>query len=217
LPSKVDLSSQCSPIENQGTLGSCTANALVGNLEFLELKDHLPFVDMSRLFIYYNERLLEGTVKEDSGAALRDGIKSLAKAGCCSEKDWPYDVTKFTKKPSVVCYTKALFHKIQSYRSLQTQNELLTCLASGYPFVFGISVYGSFESEIVAKTGIVPMPSPTESNLGGHAVCGVGYDQSTKLFKVRNSWGTGWGDKGYFYLPFEYVNKLASDFWTIRK
>ena len=217
LPLKVDLTLQCSPVENQGSLGSCTANALVGNLEFLELKNQQPFIDMSRLFIYYNERLIEGTVKYDAGASLRDGIKSLAKAGCCSEKDWAYEISRFTRKPSLKCYLEARRHKITSYFSLNNQRELLTCLADGYPFVFGFSVYESFESERVAKTGIAPMPSPNEQNLGGHAVMAVGYDSTKNVFIVRNSWGASWGMKGYFTLPFRYVNELANDFWTIRR
>lgn len=217
LPKQVDLRKLCSPIENQGTLGSCTANALSGNLEFLDNKNGEPMVDMSRLFIYYNERLLEGTVKQDSGANLRDGIKALAKAGCCPESEWVYDISKFTVRPTMKCYRNALKHKINEYLSLQTQNELLTCLADGYPFVFGISIFSSFEGDVTTNTGIVPMPSSDESNLGGHAVMAVGYDRDKKVFIVRNSWGASWGMKGYFTLPFEYMNKLASDFWTIRR
>lgn len=217
VPSFIDLRSQCSKVENQETLGSCTANALAGNLEFLDIKEGKPVEDMSRLFIYYNERRVEGTVSIDSGAALRDGIKVLAQNGCCSEQDWPYNIKKFTNRPSVSCYIKALKHRISSYYSMTTQNDLLSCLASGYPFVFGISVYESFESQMVKQTGQVPMPGTNEKNLGGHAICAVGYDLNKKIFIVRNSWGESWGDKGYFYLPFEYVDKLASDFWTIRK
>jgi C1A family cysteine protease len=217
IPPLVDLRSKCSAIEDQGNLGSCTANALAGHLEFLEIKNNTSFFDASRLFIYYNERVLEHSVAYDSGATLRDGIKAVAKAGYCDEKDWAYDISKFTKRPSLACYIKALKHKISSYYSLTSQNDLLNCLASGYPFVFGISVYESFESPEVAKTGIVPTPATTEQNLGGHAVCAVGYDRTKQVFIVRNSWGTGWGDKGYFYLPFQYVATLADDFWTIRK
>jgi C1A family cysteine protease len=217
LPQKVDLTLQCSPIENQGNLGSCTANALVDNLEFLELKENVPYLDLSRLFIYYNERLIEGTVGEDSGATLRDGIKSLVKAGYCAEKMWEYNIKKFTQKPPMKCYLEARRHRIKEYRSLLTQNDLLTCLADGYPFVFGISIYESFESDKVAKTGIVPMPSMSERNLGGHAVMAVGYDRTKQIFIIRNSWGIGWGNKGYFTLPFAYIDRLASDFWTIRK
>src|SRR5205085_4541669 len=112
LPRKVDLRKKCSPIENQGDIGACTAHALVGALEFLELKDGSKFVDLSRLFVYYNERAIEGAVKEDSGAFLRDGIKSLAKQGVCPEKAWPYKVHGFAKKPDKNCYSAAKNHQI---------------------------------------------------------------------------------------------------------
>src|SRR6266568_4205862 len=112
LPSKIDMRSKCSPVEDQGQLGSCTANALVGALEFLEIKDGAPFVDLSRLFVYYNERVIEGTVDQDSGAFIRDGIKSLAKQGVCPEKEWPYRVRDFTRKPTAKCYSDARKHQI---------------------------------------------------------------------------------------------------------
>lgn len=217
LPKQIDLRNLCSTVENQGSLGSCTAQALVGNLELLEIKNNQVYKEMSRLFLYYNERLIIKTVQFDSGAMLRDGIKALAKAGCCSEREWGYDITKFTVRPPLKCYIEALHYKITSYFALQNHNELLTCLADGYPFVFGISVYESFESQEVAKTGIVPMPSLDERNLGGHAVCAVGYDIDRRWFIVRNSWGSEWGDGGYFYLPFQYVEHLAADHWTIRR
>jgi C1A family cysteine protease len=217
VPNFIDLRDKCSAIENQGSLGSCTANALAGNLEFLELKTNAIYFEASRLFIYYNERLLEHTVPYDSGATLRNGIKAIARAGYCDEKDWQYDITKFTKRPSIKCYLNALHHRITSYYSMTSLNEFLNCLASGYPFVFGIAVYDSFESAEVAKTGIVPMPDSMEGSLGGHAVCAVGYDLTEKVFIVRNSWGAEWGMEGYFYLPFRYVETLANDFWTIRK
>lgn len=218
LPSAVDLRSMCSPVEDQGQLGSCTGNALAGALEFLEIKDKAPFVDVSRLFIYYNERVLENTVESDSGAMIRDGIKTLAKEGVCSEKCWPYDISKFTVKPPESCYTEAATHQITSYQRIQTVDEMRACLAEGYPFIFGFSVYESFESPEVAQTGIAPMPKPDENLLGGHAVVAVGYDDSQKRFIVRNSWGEHWGMKGYFTIPYDYLgnDNLADDFWTIR-
>jgi C1A family cysteine protease len=217
IPVQVDLRATCPPVEDQGNLGSCTANALAGNLEFLEIKSNALFWDISRLFIYYNERKIEGDVQFDNGAQLRDGIKSLVTYGYCSEKRIPYDITKFTKRPSCVAYMEAKKNKISSYYSLQTMDEMNHCIANGYPFVFGFDVFESFESPEVAHTGIVPIPGLEERMLGGHAVCAVGYDQDKKWFIVRNSWGTDWGDQGYCYMPFDYVIKHANDFWSIRK
>ena len=147
----VDLSSGCSAVEDQGNLGSCTANALVGALEFLEKKNNVPFTDMSRLFIYYNERVIEHSVDSDSGAMIRDGIKTLKKQGACSEKIWPYTIAKFKVKPSPVCYKEALDHQITSYERILTLDQMKTCLADGYPFVFGFTVYESFESDDSCK------------------------------------------------------------------
>ncbi len=218
LPRSVDLRATCSGVENQGQLGSCTANALVGNLEFLEKNAGLPAVDLSRLFIYYNERAIEGTVSQDAGAMIRDGIKTLVKQGVCPEADWPYVITKFAVKPPASCYQEALNHQITSYHRIVSLQQMRMCLAEGYPFVFGFTVYESFESEAVAKTGKLNLPKPKEKVLGGHAVMAAGYDDATKRFLVRNSWGTDWGQQGYFTMPYDYLDNrnLSDDFWTIR-
>jgi C1A family cysteine protease len=219
VPPLVDLRAQCPPVYNQGSLGSCTANAIAGAFQFELMKQKLPVFSPSRLFIYYNERVLEGHVKEDSGAQLRDGVKSVATLGVCDETLWPYTISKFAKKPSKSVYTKALKNQALQYTRLNNTaiNELKTCLTSGNPFVFGFTAYQSFEGDAVAKTGVLPMPSPTESVIGGHAVMAVGYDDSKKAFIVRNSWGDTWGLKGYFYMPYDYITStdLADDFWTI--
>jgi C1A family cysteine protease len=221
LPQVVDLRAVDSPIEDQGNLGSCTSNALAGAIQFLETKDKVKPApaNMSRLFIYYNERVIENTVNSDSGAALRDGIKTLATQGCCPEVEWPYVISKFEQKPHPICYTTALTHVIQSYYRVNTLSDMQTCLASGFPFVFGFTVYESFESDQVAATGIVPMPAANEQVLGGHAVMAVGYDMTSQRFIVRNSWGKNWGLKGYFTIPFAYLTNpnLASDMWYISK
>jgi C1A family cysteine protease len=219
LPPAVDLRSGCSPVEDQGNLGSCTANAIAGALEFLELKGGLPLADLSRLFIYYNERVMEHTVQSDSGAQIRDGIKSVAKQGVCTELKWPYVISKFKLKPTAACYTEALKHTITQYQSLGSLADMQACLAEGFPFVFGFTVYESFESAQVAKTGTVPLPKKNERVLGGHAVLAVGYNDKQQRFIVRNSWGAGWGQKGYFTMPYAYLTnpQLASDFWVVRR
>jgi len=200
-------------------LGSCTANAIAAAIEFDRKKQGLPDFVPSRLFIYYNERVMEGTVDTDSGAQIRDGIKSVASQGACSEDEWPYDISKFAVKPGDKCFSDALKDRAVLYSRLtQILNQLKGCLFSGYPFVFGFTVYESFESDAVAQSGIAPMPGAGERVLGGHAVQAVGYDNSQQRFIVRNSWGDGWGMKGYFTLPYAYLtdSNLSDDFWTIR-
>ena len=221
LPASVDLRGQCpAEVYDQGQLGSCTANAIAAAVEFDLLKEGKPDFMPSRLFIYYNERIIEGTVDSDSGAMIRDGIKAVGKQGVCPETSWPYATTKFTVAPPDECYQQALDHRIDAYqRVARVLNQFKGCLAAGYPFVFGFSVYESFESDLVAKTGDAPMPdTANEQLMGGHAVPAVGYDDTLGRFRVRNSWGDGWGDHGYFTLPYAYLTDrgLASDFWTIR-
>ena len=220
LPPSIDLRNQCPTVYDQGQLGSCTANGIGGAIQFDRMKQKLtPDFVPSRLFIYYNERVIEHTVNSDSGAMIRDGVKSVSKQGVCPETDWPYDITQFAKKPPTNCYKEALQYKaVQYQRLLQNVNQLKGCLASGYPFVFGFTVYDSFESQTVAQTGIVPMPGSAEQVLGGHCVVAVGYDDSQQRFFIRNSWGTGWGMQGYCTMPYAYLTdaNLSSDFWTIR-
>jgi C1A family cysteine protease len=219
LPSAVDLRDLCSPVEDQGDLGSCTGNALAGALEFLEKKDKVKLVDLSRLFIYYNERVIEHTVKSDSGAMIRDGIKTLKNQGVCSEKTWPYVIAKFAVKPGPACYQEAVEHQIISYQRILTLDQMRACLAEGFPFVFGFTVYESFESQQVARSGMIQMPQSGERVVGGHAVLAVGYTDAEKRFIVRNSWGTVWGMKGYFTMPYAYLSdrNLSDDFWVIRQ
>jgi len=214
-PANIDLRPQMPPVYDQGQLGSCTANALCAAFAY-----ETQNVDMgSRLFVYYNERMLEHTIPQDAGALLSDGVKTLEKYGVCPETEWPYVISKFAIKPIAKCYTDALAHHVVSALNIQnTLSAMKQSLTAGHPFVVGIAVYDSFESNQVALTGIVPMPNVnTESLLGGHAVLVVGYDDSHQWFIVRNSWGINWGAKGYFYLPYAYLtnSNLTSDLWNI--
>jgi C1A family cysteine protease len=218
-PPKVDLSADCPPLYDQGQLGSCTANAIAGAIEFDQKKAHLNVFVPSRLFIYYNERVMENTVNSDSGAMIRDGIKSVATLGAPPEADWKYNISAFTQKPPDKAFTDASKHLVVLYqRLIQELGTLKGCLASGFPFVFGFTCYDSFESADVAKTGVLKMPGSSEKVVGGHAVLCVGYDDASETFLVRNSWGDAWGKKGYFTMPYAYLTnkRLASDLWTIR-
>jgi C1A family cysteine protease len=219
LPINTDLRPLCTPVMDQLALGSCTANAIAAALEFDQKKQNLADIRPSRLFIYYNERSMEGTVSSDSGAMIRDGVKSVNRQGACPESMWAYDLSQFTVKPPVSCYQNALTHRTIAYQKVaRSLIQMKTCLVSGYPFIFGFTVYESFESNQVASTGVVPMPAHNEQVLGGHAVLCVGFDDNLQRFYVQNSWGTDWGMSGFFTMPYAYLLKsnLSSDFWTIR-
>lgn len=216
-PNIVDLRAFCSPIENQGSLGSCTGQAIAGAIELLNKRNRKP-TDVSRLFIYYYERLLLGTVNYDSGAYIRDGIKATNHYGASLESYWPYDIRKFRQEPISEAKTDALNRKVTRYERVNDFNGCIDALSNGYPVIMGFRVYNSFMSKNVAKTGIMPYPNTKrEKLLGGHAVLLVGYNKSKKVFIARNSWGTNWGDKGYFYMPFNVINpNMSSDYWIIK-
>lgn len=219
LPKKEDLRLGCSPVEDQGQVGSCTGNSSVGDREFLEIKTGVPFLNLSRLFAYYLGRVAEHTTRQDAGAMIRDVVKGMAKVGTCTEALWPYDPKKVTTKPSAAAYADAAKRKITSYHRIVGLDDCRACLAEGYPFIFGFDVPESFEGEEIARTGIMAMPKKGERIVGGHAVLAVGYDEAAQQLIVRNSWGVDWGIKGYFKMPYGYIlnSKLSDDFWTIRK
>lgn len=217
LPQFVDLRPKCSAVEDQGNLGSCTANAGVGLLEFMDAKPDNAYVNLSRLFLYYNTRLLEGNVGFDSGCTIRTTLKAIAKYGVCAETYWPYVISKFRTKPSARAYINALKRVIPGYYKLRTLGEVKASIAEGIPVMFGFTVYENFESSEVARTGVLEMPGVCEAPLGGHCVLAVGYNDLTQKLIVRNSWGVEWGQAGYFLMPYQYVtDKIATDFWTVR-
>lgn len=233
-PAKADLRSLMSPVMDQGDIGSCSANALAACVEFLELqelRDKVPaaqaqqvygstFSPVSRLFAYWNERSLEGSTDSDAGAAtLKDGCRALHKWGVCQEKIWPYDTSKVLDKPIPAAYTQGVKHPITAYYELKTLTDMKRCLYHGFPFVLGFTVYSSFMTDQVASSGIMPMPTWQDEIEGGHAVTCVGYDDSKQMALIRNSWGTGWGISGHFWMPYQFMfnSSFTDDMWTLRR
>jgi C1A family cysteine protease len=233
LPSTVDLREWCSPVEDQGDLGSCTANAGVGMVEYFQRRAFGEHLDGSRLFVYKATRQLMGWTG-DTGAYLRTTMGALALFGVPPESYWPYEIADFEDEPPAFVYGLAdNYEALQYYRldaASDTPAEVLgnikTQLAAGFPSMFGFTVYSSIRDADGA--GNIPRPAPTESVLGGHAIVAVGYDDgheitnandgrtTTGAFRIRNSWGTGWGDGGYGWIPYAYVLEgLAEDWWTM--
>lgn len=221
LPSKVNLRPNMPEVYDQGELGSCTANAIGAAVQFDDLLQFGPRGVPSRLFIYYGERELEGTIDQDSGAMIRDGIKVVAKQGAPPETDWPYLIERFTERPPQQAYADATKNRAVAYaRVPQTLQAIKGALAAGHPVVIGFTVYEGFESQRVAAGGVLNMPDVhREQVMGGHAVLVSGYDDAENRWLVRNSWGAGWGMEGYFTMPYQYLLDpgLASDFWTITR
>lgn len=224
LPSYVDLRKTgfLLPPFDQLQTSSCVGQSTAGALAFARAKEKLGSLVPSRLQIYYDARLLEGTASIDGGAEIRDAFKAMAAQGATFETgsvSWPFIPANVTVRPPAVVYAAALKDRALSYQTVaQDINQIRGCLADGHPFVFGFTVFESFESDHVAATGRVPMPSGDDAPIGGHAVLAIGYDDTDRNMLVRNSWGAGWGIKGNFLLPYEYVinPNLASDFWTLR-
>ena len=223
--SSVDLRSRLPPCYDQGQLGSCTANAFVAAYQFLT-----PSFYGSRLFLYYNERVLCGDVSYDGGAYVHNGVEALEQTGLCHESDWPYTISKFAQRPPAIAYTHGLNHKIiknKVYNVQQTLTSMKGYLSAGFPFVVGIMVYSSFQSNTVLNNGLVPYPNTkSEKLLGGHCVLIVGFNDSIQCpnaplgaFLARNSWGTNiYGSlKGYFWIPYNYLTNLnlTSDCWCV--
>jgi C1A family cysteine protease len=208
-------------VYDQGQLGSCTGNGTGGAYQF-QLMNETGIVSFepSRLAIYYYARVPEGTTSTDAGATIKDAIQGVITYGVCPESVWPYDITKFADEPSAQAQAAMLKHKGLRYYNVDNTDKtlLVNALLQGHPVVFGFTVYESFESQVVADTGIVPMPGPNEQILGGHCCDIWAYNADEDYFLCRNSWGIGWGKNGYFHMPAAYLTdpNLAADFWVLR-
>jgi C1A family cysteine protease len=219
IPGTKSLSAEMPPIWDQQNLGSCVPHATARIvLHRLAKENKASLSDTpSRLFIYYGGRVIEKTITSDSGLQVRDGLKVAGTLGCPPETDWPYDITKFMVQPPHIAYTKASKQVALKYYTMpKTRWNIRWCINNDYPVAFGMPVYESFESESVASTGMVPIPSPEESPAGGHSMVIVGYDEARKLYEIDNSWGEEWGDKGRCWIPYSYFESEASDLWTVR-
>ena len=216
LPHSVDLRPLLPPAYDQGDLGSCTAQAIAAAVQYTQKKQGFPVWMPSRLFVYYNERVMEDCVSEDSGAMIRDGIKSLNRDGVCYESLWPYVPSKFAERPTDACYEVAKNHPSVKYQRIRQYARFIKgALAQGDPIVFGATLYQSFDTPEVARTGVVPYPEQTEVPMGGHCMLACGYTGEHVL--VRNSWGEDWGEEGYCWMPMDYLcsQNLADDFWSL--
>jgi C1A family cysteine protease len=221
LPPTVDLQTEMPPVLNQQTLGSCASTATSNILRHLLRKEHLPEFQPSRLYIYWNTRVnIEGSpAGEDTGVCIRDVCKAVAKYHACDERIWPYKIKQFSQSPPLEAYKNANLHKSFKYNYVpQELTVLKRALADHLPIIFGIQVYESLETEEVMGNGIIPMPNmEIEQCLGGHAIILVGYNDTTRRFKIMNSWGPYVGQRGYFEIDYDYVlsPELSADFWVM--
>lgn len=216
LPTKVDLRKYMPPIEDQGSIGSCTANSCAGAYEYLIKRNEELDYDISRLFLYYNSRCYKGEQNVDRGAVLNFVLQSLNETGVCSEETWPYNTNRIYEKPPQAAYNEAQNRTIRDFEYVPTDLDTWkSVLADGYPIIFAVYLYPDFWRP---RHGRIPMPRPNDSNQGGHAMLCVGYSDPDRVFIVRNSWGTQYGDKGYCYIPYDYVmnpNYNLNDSWVI--
>jgi C1A family cysteine protease len=214
LQSTVDLREWCSTIEDQLNLGSCVGQAVVGAFELMVNKFYPGrFQDLSRLFVYYNARLLDDLIDFDSGVTLKSGVKALHQYGVCAEEIWPYLTNKFNVMPSYHSYLDAESRCIDRYSRVETINDTIQIINDGYPVITGIEVFGDFDNVGITSSPILSMPFSNTESTGSHAVVIVGYDNDQEYFICRNSFGKDWGDKGYFYMPYTYANSYIWDSW----
>jgi len=219
LPPACDLRPSWPPVRSQGDLNSCTAHAVTAAIEFDLTKQGLVDFRPSRLFVYYNARVREHTIRSNTGVPTREAIKSVKALGVCPERLWRYDPGRFARRPTPRCYHSAKRCRIASYHRLDRNlTTMKACLLDGYPFLVGLVCYSGFTSLTVEHSGVAELPGPREHRVGNHVVMVVGYDDRDERFIVRNSWGVDWGKHGYFTLPYEYLEDehLSGDFWTVR-
>jgi len=220
LPVSSSLRSAMPPVLDQGNLGSCVSNAVCNALGFLNIKLKKPIGFKSRLFNYYNTRVLEGTVTQDSGCEIRDAVKASNKTGNCYETSWPYNISRFTLKPPQQTYTEASQHKLTLYQRVnQDRTSIKSCILTGYPVVIGFTCFNTLYNPSVERTGDILMPMRRDYIIGGHCVLITGYNDSTQRYEIQNSWGTRWGKQGYGTIPYSYVENpgYATDFWQMQK
>ena len=220
LPAMVDLRSKWGSVLDQLDLGSCVSNSVSYAIRFCFKKQNLGDFTPSRLFIYYNGRMLAGyPINEDTGLTIRDGYKAVTKYSVCSENNWPYLPNKFSQRPPDTCYVAAQTHKTFRYINLDNSEvQIKKCLKDGYPVSFGAALFQSFMGTKVAKSGVVPMPVKNEARCGGHAMTIAGYDDAKKAFLVANNWGSTWGEKGFCWMPYAYITNddWVGDLWSPR-
>ena len=226
---KHDLIKYIQRVYSQGGLQSCTSNAICGayGLELMrqarQSNNTFQYFDSSRLFLYYNSRLNSGTTDQNVSVSFRDAFKAMKKYGVCTETLWPYDELKFSKKPLSTCYQNGLGNSIVRYTRLEQHiDQFRACLKGGYPFTVGFEVYSSFSDLDNNTTGVMPMPTEEEVELESptlHAVLAVGYNDYARCITILNSWGSSFGDNGYFYMPYDYILNTgrAYDFWKIEE
>jgi C1A family cysteine protease len=205
-------------IYDQGAENSCVAQSSSSLIRYVRKQQNLPEIDPSRSFIYWCGRVVEGDQTRDQGMQIRTAMQVLSNSGYCSETLWGYYPSTIFAQPAVAVYDAASHNLVAEYVSInQNHADLKSSLAEGKPFVFGMEVFTSMESAEVAQSGFVPMPTKTDEVLGAHAVLCVDYDDSKEAYFIMNSWGSGWGQKGFFWLPYNFIEsqELCSDFWTI--
>jgi len=218
LPNIKDLRALCSVIEDQGTIGSCASNATIGAIEILINKLGHTYEDLSRLFVYYNARTLDGSIANNNiayGSTLRNNIKTCVDIGVCTEALWPYTTMLWNILPNCDAYTDAIRHRVTDYYRLDNNDNIEYALAEGNCVIFGIQLYTEFET--IGSDGIVPDPITNSVALSGHAMTIVGYNKDTRYYTVRNSWGTSWGDNGYCYISYDYLHSQSWDLWIIKQ